>query len=511
MLGQHLFAGFEGTRVTDAFARQVREAKIGNVILFSHNVGSAGDLRRLCAELQDLFREATGFPAFIAVDQEGGTVSRLGKDFAVVPGAMALAATGDPQNAYDAGLITGRELRATGINFDLAPVADVNSNPLNPVIGVRSYGEDPGNVARFACEMMRGLRDGGVLSCAKHFPGHGDTDVDSHVGLPLVDKPLEALLETELVPFQALIDAGVPAVMSTHILFPRLAPERVPATMSRKIMTGLLKERMGFRGLVLSDCMMMGAIADHFGSAEGIVQAIRAGVDLVFASHSAALAAEASRRLLSELREGRIDAAELRASTELILKCKSALPPPGEADPGCVGCAEHRRRVLELYGQSLTAVRLPPGGLPMPGARPLFIGCLPAIPSRVSSPVSAQVPFHEALQKRFGGDAFPMSEDPGAEEIARAAAQAPGHSCVVAGTCNAYLKTGQAGMVRALAASGAPVVCVALRGPYDLAALPPNVCGIAAYAYNDSTLDAVAKLLAGEIRAAGVLPVRLKG
>lgn len=198
-------------------------------------------------------------------------VSRLGADAAVVPSAMCVSATGEPRNAYLAGLITGRELSALGVNFDLAPVMDVNSNPHNPVIGVRSYGDAPETVSRYGVEMIRGLTEGGVLSCAKHFPGHGDTALDSHLSLPRVDKTLEELESCELAPFRAAIEAGVPAVMTTHILFPELEPDGVPATMSRRIITGILKERMGFKGLVVSDCMMMQAIQTYYGTVNGIV------------------------------------------------------------------------------------------------------------------------------------------------------------------------------------------------------------------------------------------------
>ncbi len=511
MAGQHMFAGFDGLEIPEDFACQVRGAKIGNVILFARNVGTAEQLARLCARLQALLLEATGYPAFIAIDQEGGVVSRLGEDCAVVPSAMGIAATEDPGDAYTAGLITGRELHAMGVNFNLAPVADINSNPSNPVIGVRSYGEDPKEAARFSCAMMRGLLEGGVLCSAKHFPGHGDTAVDSHVGLPLVDKALDDLRKAELVPFQALIDAGVPAVTSSHILFPQLEQGNVPATMSRRILTGLLKEEMGFSGLVISDCLMMGAIRDHFGTLEGAVQAVRAGVDLVFMSHDAALAAQGVRRVLGGLREGKLSGEEFQASTEKILRHKAALKPPGQDAWRTVGCAENRRQVEGLYERSLTAVPIPPGGLPPLGGRPLFIGCQPFLPSQVSSPDQRTLPFHEALRRRFGGDGLMMPEDPDAGEAARIAAQAAGHSCVVLGTVNAHLRRGQLSLLRELAGKGTPLIVIALQDPYDLAGLPEGVYGIAAWSYSNASLAAVMKLLAGETRATGSLPVRLKG
>ena len=510
-IGQHLFTGFPGPRLTPEFALRMRESKIGNIILFAHNVGTPEQLKGLCADIQALVMEATGYPAFIAIDQEGGAVSRLGKDCTVVPGAMAVAATGKPANAYAAGLITGRELRAMGVNFNLAPVVDVNSNPENPVIGVRSYGEDPQEVIRYSLQMARGLTDAGVLCCAKHFPGHGDTAVDSHIGLPQVNKTLEELSACELLPFQAAVDAGIPAVMSTHILFPKVEPEKLPATMSRKIMTDVLKKQMGFQGLVLSDCMMMGAIADHYGTVDGMVAAVRAGVDLVFASHSVELAAQAADKLLEELRGGRLNAKEFAVSTDLILRFKSRLKTADRPALETVGSQAHRQQAQALYEQSLTLVRLPLERLPPLGERPLFVGCLPFAATQASSPGAEGVSFADTLRERFGGSAALMSENPDREEITRIAALAPEHSSVVIGTYNGHLRTGQLDMVRALSGSGAPVICIALRNPYDLAGLPANVSTVAAYAYNDKVLRAITRMLSGEIGASGILPVTLKG
>ena len=274
-IGQRLVTGFPGTELTEDFRRMVREYKISNVILFRENITDCAQLKQLCGEIQALVRRETGHGAFITADQEGGLVTRLPGDAVNVPGAMAIAATGDPENAYRAGLLTGRELRALGVNFDLAPSVDVNSNPENPVIGARSYGDTPQEVSRYANRMIRGLLDGGVLCSAKHFPGHGDTDTDSHLALPCVDKSMEELERTELLPFREAVRAGVPAVMTTHILFPQLEPEHLPATMSRRIMTGLLREQMGFDGLIVSDCMEMRAIKDHFGTVNGVVAAMQ--------------------------------------------------------------------------------------------------------------------------------------------------------------------------------------------------------------------------------------------
>ena len=185
--GQRLMAGLPGTELDPGFIALVRECKVGNVILFRRNVKSAAQLERLCTSLRRLIVSETGIEPFIAIDQEGGVVSRFSPDMAITPGAMALAAVGGDA-PYKAARITAEQLRAAGVNFDLAPVLDVNSNPLNPVIGVRSFGDVPERAAERALGFMRGLLDGGIMACGKHFPGHGDTDTDSHIGLPKVEK-----------------------------------------------------------------------------------------------------------------------------------------------------------------------------------------------------------------------------------------------------------------------------------------------------------------------------------
>ncbi len=509
MVGQHLVAGFEGTVVSEELKKAVREDKIGNVILFAHNVESAGQLKQLCADIQSLMMEELGVPAFITIDQEGGAVSRLPKECAIVPSAMAVASTGDRQNAYQAGLITGTELHALGVNFNLAPVFDVNSNPQNPVIGVRSYGDKPEAAAAYACEMFRGLQEAGVFSCAKHFPGHGDTAVDSHVGLPKVDKSLEELMACELKAFQQGIDAGIPGIMSTHILFPQLEEKKIPATMSRTIMTGLLRDTMGFQGLTLSDCMMMGAIADQYGTVNGMVEALKAGVDLIFASHSVDLCVQAAEKMRQAVESGDKPLAEIEASTQRILSFKGKLTPTLDEEFALVGSKDHRDKVDKLYEKSLAIAQMPLNHIPPLGDNPLFVSCLPFVTTLASNPVVGGLSFADFLQEHFGGVSHTMPTDPSALSAAAIGAMAKEHTSVVVGTYNGHIKRGQMEVVKQLASWGVPVTVFALRNPYDLSHLPENVTGIAAYAYNQQVLDKVALVLSGGLKPQGKLPVQL--
>lgn len=232
-LGQLILTGLPGTEADGEFLRLVREEKVGNVILFQYNQREEGQLAALCRSLREEIEAETGLPPLIASDEEGGVVSRLPEEMGKMPSAMALAALGAPQAVYDAAFWTGRQLRGVGINFVLAPVLDVNSNLKNPVIGVRSLGRDPQTVSALGREALRGFRDAEILCAAKHFPGHGDTAVDTHVGFALMEKSREELRRLELVPFRMAVEEGVPAIMAAHVA---LAEEDgLPVTMSGKV------------------------------------------------------------------------------------------------------------------------------------------------------------------------------------------------------------------------------------------------------------------------------------
>ena len=205
------------------------------------------------------------YPLLIAIDQENGIVQRLGQAATIFPGNMALGAIDLEEITFQVALATGQELKALGINMNLAPVVDVNNNPANPVIGVRSFGEDPQQVARLGAAMVKGYHAAGILSCLKHFPGHGDTAIDSHLALPTIPYGLERLEALELVPFRSGIKAGADSVMIAHVAYPAMARrDMLPATLSPAIVKGLLREKLGFNGAILSDCMEMKAISDTF-------------------------------------------------------------------------------------------------------------------------------------------------------------------------------------------------------------------------------------------------------
>ncbi len=369
------------TQMIEPVEAWLKRVQPGGIVLFGPNTPDTATTLQLVDAMQQAVTGTGVPPLLVAIDQEGGRVNRLGEGTSL-PGNMALGAAGDPEGARQAGHIIGTELRALGINMDFAPDLDVNSNPLNPVINIRSFGEDPQTVASLGLAFARGMQGAGVIPVVKHFPGHGDTQTDSHVALPRVDKSLAAIQATELAPFQQAIDAGLPAVMTAHIQYPALDSTAVrsmatddevmlPATLSPAILTGVLRGQMGFEGVIFTDAMNMDAIAKHFGVGEALVRAFEAGVDIalmpieIYSPGDMQKLEDAITEVEEAVADGRLTESAIDASVERILALKATLPPmnarPLEqrlADAhAIVGSAEHKAQERALAASTVTVLR----------------------------------------------------------------------------------------------------------------------------------------------------------
>ncbi len=508
-IGQRLVGGFPSTTMSEEFINAVKEYKIGNVILFRENVENEQQLKKLCEDIQELITKETGYPAFITIDQEGGVVTRLPETLANIPGAMALAATKDSNNAYIAGKLTGEELASLGVNFNLSPCLDVNSNPNNPIIGARSYSDNANTVAEFGVQMIKGLVEGGVLASAKHFPGHGDTAVDSHISLPCVDKSFDELMQVEFVPFMAAIKAKVPAIMTTHILFPQIEKEKLPATMSRTIMTDVLRGKLGFDGLIVSDCMEMSAIAKFYTTEQGVQKALNAGVDLVFVSHNAVKLAECAKLAKENVISGVLNADEIDESVERILKYKKEFN-IGKAQNNNFNMQEAIKTCDELRRKTITNVQLPSKEFVL-GENPICVGCSAFNTGLVGNIVEdIRKTFAQLIAPVLGGEDYSTAVDPSDEEIENVVEEAKKHSSIVMNTYNGHLHPQQMKLMHTLAQTGMPMVVIALRNPYDLKDLPKHVYAIEAYEYTTPMMNAITDVLQGKMKATGELPISLK-
>lgn len=509
IIGQRLFSGFPGKAMSPGFIDLVKTRKVGNVILFAHNIENVTQLHNLCDDIQQLVQEQTGWPALIAIDQEGGMVTRLSNDATNMIGAMALAATADDELAYQTALATGRELRAIGVNFNLAPVLDVNSNSDNPVIGVRSFGDTVETVRTFGLAMAKGYMDAPILCAAKHFPGHGDTDLDSHVNLPVVDKPRERLLAVDLAPFQAAVESGIPAIMTSHILFPQLEPNRLPATMSRTILTDVLRHQMGFSGLIVSDCMEMAAIRQFYGTVAGTEAAFKAGVDMVFISHTAETAAEAVDRVKQNLPHDALLRDGMEESFERIAQAKHLMMQSAQPALSIVGCDEHRRIAANAARRSLCFAKSSAVRMPALGSHPHFIAPNAYRATNASSVGDPSFNFARYMADWAHGTHSVMSIDPDQAEIERLDTACMGASCCIVGTYNGHLNSGQCRLVNQLASTGRPVIAISLRNPYDAKLIVDTVPCLAAFEYTRLAFDALKPVLAGTAHIHGALPVTL--
>ncbi|EMY79699.1 glycosyl hydrolase family 3, N-terminal domain protein [Leptospira weilii serovar Ranarum str. ICFT] len=303
LTGQVIHVAIPGKTLDETAEKEIEEILPGGIILFGMNLGSKQEISKLNLELQKKSMEFSKLPLLISVDQEGGRVLRVRDGVTQFPGAMALGQTKNADYAYKVGFVTSYQLRKLGLNFVFAPDLDINNNPDNPVINTRSMGSTPEMVSTAGIGYEKGARVGGAIPTIKHFPGHGDTNVDSHLGLPKIDKTLEELERMELIPFQESIKQGAEVVMSAHIVYPKLDPN-FPATLSSKILTGILRERMGFKGVIITDAMEMDAIDQHYKDNNPGVLAILAGADILLMTSWGKTTREMKNQILTAYKKG---------------------------------------------------------------------------------------------------------------------------------------------------------------------------------------------------------------
>ena len=488
-------------------AEVVEKYNLGGVLYFawSGNTANPQQVAGLSNGLQQsaMREDGNGIPLAVTIDQEGGLVARIGPPATVLPGNMALGATADVSLARAQGEILGSEMRAMGINVDFAPVLDLNSNPDNPVIGIRSMGEDPALVSALGVAQIEGIQAHNVGAAAKHFPGHGDTSVDSHYGLPTVTYDRETLNE-HLKPFKAAIDGGVDMVMTAHIIVEAIDAE-MPGTLSHKVLTGLLRDEMGFKGLVTTDALDMAAMAAEWSQEEIAVKAIQAGSDILLNSPDvdASFAGVRAAVESGELTEARLDDSVRRI---LEWKVKRGVFEQPLADPdvvgSIVGSAENLATAKRISERAVTLLRNEGQVLPLAsGSSVLMVGAGSAWPELMGPMLKEQ--------------GFAVTEDyedgasPSAAYRARAVAAAGNVDAVVFASYNATNNAAQQQMVAELAATGTPVVVVATRNPYDVSVFPGADAVLNSYGVKEVNFHGAVRAISGAINPSGKLPVNI--
>jgi len=506
-VGQLMSVAFHGSRVTSALEAMIRDKGVGGVILYSENFSDAASLSRLIADLSEIARQAKTIPLFFEIDQEGGAVTRIGKGATVLPGQMALAATPDPaQSVRTAVGIIANELNAVGVNWNLAPDGDVNDEPTNPVIGNRSFSSDPARVSSLVTAAVQAYAAANFLCCVKHFPGHGSTTIDSHTGLPRIDADRATLDRIELAPFRAAIAVGVPAIMSAHIVVPALDPTPgLPVTLSKPVLTDLLRGTLGFGGVIVTDDLEMGAL-QSVGEAAAGLRALQAGADFLLFRFDESAQLEGHRRIADAVRAGALPLERLEASARRIVNLKrSRSIYLGRRETPAPDLAAHAQVSLDLARDSITLLRNRTV-LPLRG-RVLVIA--PA------NPDVAVLPDQPALgtviaRKRSDAVTQTMSLKPNASDVDRAVSAARQSDVVVIGTTDLFANPEQAQLVRAVA-NERPVCMVSLRGPYDVMTIADVPAYLCAYDGREPSLVAASEILVGERKPVGAVPVEIPG
>ncbi|WP_406153125.1 glycoside hydrolase family 3 protein [Streptomyces anulatus] len=490
---------------------------VGGIIYFTwaHNTRDPHQIAELSNGLQRAaLAGRSRLPLLVSTDQEHGIVCRVGEPATLLPGAMALGAGGSRSDTRRAAWIAGAELAALGVNQNYAPDADVNVNPANPVIGVRSFGSDPASIAALVAEQVKGYQGAGIASTAKHFPGHGDTSTDSHTGLPVINHTRAQWEELDAPPFRAAIRARIDSIMTAHIVVPALDPSEDPATLSRPILTGILREELGYDGVVVTDSLGMEGVRTKYGDDRVPVLALLAGVDQLLNPPNLSVAWNA---VLEAVRGGEISEARVDESILRILRLKSRLGlfrDPFVSRRGVertVGSRAHRAAADRIAERTTTLLADPGSLLPLSRRSHrnlLVVGADPASPSGTTGPPTSTLA-NAFGELGFTARALSTGTAPNQAKIAEAVAAAEGRDAVVVATYNVTATSSQRTLVTALVATGVPVVTVAVRNPYDVAHLTGTgvAASLAAYSWTDVELRAAARVIAGHADPEGTLPV----
>jgi beta-N-acetylhexosaminidase len=484
--GALVWAGFDGPQAPGPLLDAIRSGTVGGVLIFAFrgNITSRSQVRAMLREIQDAARRGGLPPVPVGIDQEGGTVIRIGYR-ATFPSAMAIGATGDPSYAERAARAVGEGLRADGIAVNHAPVCDVNSDPRNPVIGTRAFGDDAKRVAEFAAAWVRGSEDVGVATTPKHFPGHGHTSQDSHLVRPEANVDRATLESRELVPFRAAFAAGASAAMTAHVRYPALDPKD-GATVSRAILTDLLRGELGFTGLTMTDSLDMKGITDVDEPDQIVTRAISAGVDAAMVTTGLDRQLAAAGWIDAGVDPARVQDALGRTA---VFREKFAIEVPDDD----IDDLPARRLAAEIAERAVTHHGPP---LPRLGSRVRVVTFGSARQSFVEETADPLGALERALRTRLG-DRLAFGRDGRVPD---------GDGTLIVCTSNAVFQSDQAARARELLAQGG-VLC-AIRSPYD-ASLVPNTPALLTYSDVPPSLEALAAVLAGERRPMGRTPVRI--
>ena len=498
-IGQLFVIGYQGIDPSPEFIEFVKEWGIGGVIFFVRNIQDPLHLPKVIDRLQ----EASGQTIFSAIDQEGGLVLRVLKGGSLFPGAMGLAASGDCDMVRRVAVAIAQEMRSLGLNWNLAPVLDIN-HAENPGIGARSFGDKPDLVARYGIPFIQGLQEGGVLACAKHFPGKGQAKLDSHLSLPTIPFDREHLMRNELHPFRAAIEAGVAAIMTAHVFFPAFeSTPDLPATLSPRVLTELLRKDLGFNGLLITDDLEMGAITAAFGVADAAKRSFLAGADLLLICHDLERARETANAVLEEISSSEFAHRRLQESLDRIEKARIRLGSGSIRDMNLLElAAKHAPLMEEAHRSSVLVHSFREGAFPLKRSEKILAFC-PKIASLVQvEEAHQQGGFLPLVESRFPNTTGMTFEPKGSSEEILGAFEALtersySNAPLLLFSYNAHLFRGQAEALRRISVEHHPTIVIAVRNPYDLSLFSDCDASMATFGFRTPSIDAALAILDG--------------
>jgi beta-N-acetylhexosaminidase len=507
-IGQMLVVGFHGLVPPEYILSWLSKGCIGGVILFARNIDNPSQV----AELTRVCHEASKHPILVAVDQEGGVVARLREGFTESPGAMALGAAGSEQLAEEVSMVLGAELRALGVNWNLAPAIDVTHNIDNPSVGVRSLGSDPGRVARLGVAQVRGFQRAGVAATAKHFPGKANTPVDPHVNLPVIDGPLDDMWDTDLVPFRAASEAGIAAMMVSHVQFKALEPE-YPSTLSPRIIQGLLRGDVGFTGLVSTDCMEMKAVTNEYGPGESAVLAAIAGANTILFSHTREFQEEVYDALLRAAQSGRLPMETVDFSVKRVQDMKEQYAVTNQPTLDVIRQPKHLE-VMERAARAGTVLICNDSGMiPLNGEGAQRITLVEfASHLEIGIPETRDETDFSSILRGYLSDLASIGIDPSEpseESVTQARSMVSYAEVLIVATRNAHLIPRQCELAQEFLSAGKRSVLICLRNPYDAGVLTGAESTLFACGDSSPSLVAAADALVGRFSPSASLPVPL--
>jgi beta-N-acetylhexosaminidase len=506
-IGQMFLVGFHGLTAPDYLLEWLSQGRVGGVILFARNIESPQQV----TTLTESFHAAAKYPILISIDQEGGIVARLREGFTESPGAMALSAANNRELTARMSAVLAAEMRALGINWTYAPVLDILYNPDNPSLMTRSFGTDAEQVALMASASVEGFQSGGVATTAKHFPGLGNTALDTHLSLPKLDTPIESLLRHDLLPYQAVMQSGLASVMTTHTIYSAIDAEH-PATLSPILIKKLLRDELKFTGVVTTDCMEMKAISSHYGAGESAVLAVLADVDLILFSHTRAMQEEAYDALLGATKSGRLSEAVIDAANTRIQALKQRYKIDSKPDLSVIRCAEHLAIAQEAARAATVLLK---GTLPADlNGRVLLVEIASALESEVlesggqsglAKIVNEKIP-HVKVSSLKSSDNAPA-------DIERTLTMVNEYDTVILASRSAHFLPERLEICQGILARAKNTILLCLRSPYDAQHLHGAKTIICTFGDAAPSLEAAVEASLGEFAPSGSLPIpmELKG